>query len=56
MTPQSGEDEWYPLRGGSWSGGRRLCRCASRYDSLPDNFLNYIGFRVVFPGSQPSES
>ena len=43
------------LRGGSWSIGRRFARCAGRYDGHPDNFYDIVGFRVVFPGSRPSD-
>jgi formylglycine-generating enzyme required for sulfatase activity len=44
------------LRGGSWYYGRGDVRCACRRDSRPDNFLDDVGFRVVFPGSPPAES
>jgi formylglycine-generating enzyme required for sulfatase activity len=35
------------LRGGSWLFLRHGCRCASRDDSYPDNWLDFVGFRVV---------
>lgn len=44
------------LRGGSWGNNRRLARCAYRSNIHPDYFFNYYGFRVVFPGSPPSDS
>ncbi len=36
------------LRGGSWLVGRRNARCACRYWAIPVNYLNSLGFRVVF--------
>ena len=44
------------LRGGSWGNNRRLARCAYRYFDPPVYFFNLSGFRVVLPGSPPSES
>jgi formylglycine-generating enzyme required for sulfatase activity len=44
------------LRGGSWVTLRRDARCAYRNDAHPDDFYNTVGFRVVFPGSLPSDS
>jgi formylglycine-generating enzyme required for sulfatase activity len=44
------------LRGGSWSYDRSDCRCAYRDFFDPLSFNYDIGFRVVFPGSRPSES
>jgi formylglycine-generating enzyme required for sulfatase activity len=44
------------LRGGSWSDFRWNARCASRADDLPDDFYYSVGFRVIFPGSLPSDS
>lgn len=35
------------LRGGSWNDAPRLCRSATRFDSLPDNRFNFVGFRVA---------
>ena len=35
------------LRGGGWSINANYCRVASRYDQLPDDRGNIIGFRVV---------
>ncbi len=43
------------LRGGSWFLNRSYARCASRRYNHPDNFISFNGFRVVFPGSPPSE-
>ncbi len=44
------------LRGGSWDSGRRNARCAYRDGTPPDYFFRSdLGFRVVFPGSPPSE-
>jgi formylglycine-generating enzyme required for sulfatase activity/energy-coupling factor transporter ATP-binding protein EcfA2 len=45
----------YVLRGGSWDNGRRSCRCACRFDNDPVLFVNVVGFRLIFPGSRPSE-
>lgn len=36
------------LRGGSWNGGPRKCRSASRTKLYPDASLYDIGFRVVY--------
>ncbi len=51
-------DSWYDaekiyrsVRGGSWYCNRRLARCAYRSRNVPDNFDNFIGFRVLSPGS-----
>ena len=44
------------LRGGSWSNNRRLARCAYRTNDHPVYFTGLNGFRVVFPGSPPSDS
>ena len=38
-------------RGGSWVDDRRNVRCAYRYRTVPVYFGNYIGFRVLSPGS-----
>jgi formylglycine-generating enzyme required for sulfatase activity len=43
------------LRGGSWDSDRAYCRCAYRNVLRPVDFDNGIGFRVVFPGSWPSD-
>jgi len=43
------------LRGGSWTRYRRNARCASRGAFHPDSFDSDVGFRVVFPGSPPSD-
>jgi len=42
------------VRGGSWNGDRRDCRCASRLRSVPDSFLYNLGFRLLSPGSDTS--
>jgi len=39
------------LRGGSWLNNRRNVRCANRFGFVPDYFTDYIGFRLVVPGS-----
>jgi len=44
------------LRGGSWLDFRRNARCASRFALGPVVYVDYVGFRVVFPGSPPSAS
>jgi formylglycine-generating enzyme required for sulfatase activity len=44
------------LRGGSWLGRWRDARCACRRRLYPDGYDNFVGFRVVFPGSPPSDS
>ena len=36
------------LRGGSWYDNGRNCRSANRYNNIPDDRDNDIGFRVVF--------
>jgi len=48
-------DAFRALRGGSWGEGRRNARCASRLVPSPDLFYFSVGFRVVFPGSPPSD-
>jgi formylglycine-generating enzyme required for sulfatase activity len=35
------------VRGGSWFDGLPFVRCAYRYRSVPSNFLDHLGFRVV---------
>ena len=35
------------IRGGSWYGGARVCRCACRIDAPPDYRLDYLGFRCA---------
>lgn len=35
------------VRGGSWAYSRRYARCAVRLRLVPDDFLVFIGFRVV---------
>jgi formylglycine-generating enzyme required for sulfatase activity len=51
-------DDFRVWRGGSWNDDRRYARCASRLSSRPDDvFFDFnVGFRVVFPGSLPSDS
>jgi len=44
------------LRGGSWGSNRRLASCAYRSYNHPGYFSSDSGFRVVFPGSPPSDS
>ncbi|MBT3392370.1 MAG: SUMF1/EgtB/PvdO family nonheme iron enzyme [Chloroflexi bacterium] len=41
------------LRGGAWDYIRRDVRCAYRNWFVPDNFLNYLGFRVLSPRAAP---
>ena len=53
-NPRSREEQWYPLRGGSWYTLRRKCRCACRFDDVPGDFSVKVGFRVAFPGPRPS--
>ncbi len=43
------------LHGGSWLDDRGDARCASRGVNHPGSFDLSVGFRVVFPGSPPSE-
>ncbi len=43
------------VRGGSWGNNKRPARCASRAPTPPDYFDDSNGFRVVFPGSPPSD-
>jgi len=49
------EGETRALRGGSWLFSRRDARCAYRSSTPPDDFDYNNGFRVVFPGSPPSD-
>jgi len=49
------QNTWRTLRGGSWYSGRKLARCASRSSDHPGYFGYGYGFRVVFPGSPPSD-
>jgi len=42
-----GDDSFRLVRGGSWYSNPRGCRSAYRNYSLPDNRINYLGFRVV---------
>ena len=42
------------LRGGSWLDFPGNCRSASRIHALPDDALNYVGFRVVCLPQGPS--
>ncbi|MBP8019139.1 MAG: SUMF1/EgtB/PvdO family nonheme iron enzyme [Hylemonella sp.] len=46
----------YSLRGGSWSSLPVFARCSYRYWTLPDDWFNFIGFRVVLslPISKPA--
>jgi formylglycine-generating enzyme required for sulfatase activity len=41
------------VRGGSWNYDQRDARCAYRDRNPPDNFLNYLGFRVVVSLANP---
>jgi formylglycine-generating enzyme required for sulfatase activity len=50
------EGEWRALCGGCWDSRGRRVRCASRFGVHPGYFSSAVGFRVVFPGSRPSES
>ena len=36
-------------RGGSWNSGRNYVSCAFRGRDLPDDFYDFIGFRVISP-------
>ena len=36
-----------PIRGGAWSGGSQLSRCANRYGAHPDTATSFLGFRLV---------
>ncbi len=38
------------LRGGAWSSGGNLVRCAYRDDALPNLRFDSVGFRVLSPG------
>jgi formylglycine-generating enzyme required for sulfatase activity/energy-coupling factor transporter ATP-binding protein EcfA2 len=49
-------DAFRAVRGGSWSLSRRDARCACRVGLHPGTFDIDSGFRVVFPGSPPSDS
>ncbi|MBP8258951.1 MAG: formylglycine-generating enzyme family protein [Verrucomicrobia bacterium] len=49
--PSSGSDR--VKRGGCWGDDARDCRTAARLRSLPDDRLNYLGFRAVLPPGQP---
>jgi len=42
------------LRGGAWVLNRYNARCACRHWNEPDDFLNYVGFRLVRSPSSPS--
>ena len=46
---------WRAVRGASWYNERRFARCAYRDVGHPVNFSLIHGFRVVRPGSPPSE-
>ena len=48
-------DDWRTIRGGSWGSDQSSARCAFRSGDHPDLFSNRYGFRVVRPGSPPSE-
>jgi len=50
----SAEGKYRVFRGGSWFNDRSYARCASRGNTHPVYFFD-DGFRVVLPGSQPSE-
>ena len=39
------------LRGGSFVINQDFVRCAYRHNNAPVNRLNYVGFRVLSPGS-----
>ena len=45
------------LRGGAWSEGAipYTSGCAFRYNSVPTNASNDVGFRVVLPVEQAEE-
>jgi formylglycine-generating enzyme required for sulfatase activity len=42
-------------RGGSWSSDRGDARCTCRVGDRPSEFGRGLGFRVVFPGSIPTD-
>jgi formylglycine-generating enzyme required for sulfatase activity len=42
------------LRGGSWSSSRNLARCSYRDRLVPDDFDDYLGFRLVCSPSFPT--
>ncbi len=42
------------VRGGSWLHLQENARCTYRYWYTPDNFYDYVGFRVVSHDSSPS--
>jgi formylglycine-generating enzyme required for sulfatase activity len=44
------------VRGGSWDFYRRGVRCAVRGRLMPGDFFSSIGFRLVSPGSDSSDS
>jgi formylglycine-generating enzyme required for sulfatase activity len=42
------------LRGGAWGSRQRYARCAARVRLTPDDFPDYVGFRVVVSLALPS--
>ncbi len=42
------------VRGGSWNSDQRYARCASRNRSIPDYWLDRLGFRVVVSLGSPA--
>jgi formylglycine-generating enzyme required for sulfatase activity len=47
LADASDSDCWHVLRGGSWSDGAVVLRCAVRNYYGPDVRFDYVGFRVV---------
>jgi formylglycine-generating enzyme required for sulfatase activity len=44
----TGSGSYRVLRGGSWCSESRDIRAANRYNNLPDNSYNAMGFRLLF--------
>jgi formylglycine-generating enzyme required for sulfatase activity len=55
-SEQEESDAERVVRGGSWNNNHRSVRCADRVWLVPDNFLYVIGFRLVSPGSDITET
>jgi formylglycine-generating enzyme required for sulfatase activity len=48
INSEENDDNTHVLRGGSWFGNPNRCRSAYRYGDLTDDYLNDVGFRVVY--------